>query len=78
MAFGTVWLNAITGTGNTKVNLGIEVLTIVLYVVYVTLVLHKWHLPITWAWASEWLYWTSTFGLAFAYMLSGRWKRKEI
>ncbi|HSR37931.1 MAG TPA: MATE family efflux transporter, partial [Phnomibacter sp.] len=37
MAFGTVWLNAITGTGNTKVNLGIEVLTIVLYVVYVTL-----------------------------------------
>lgn len=78
MSFGTVWLNAITGTGNTTVNLGIEVITIILYVVYVTLVLHRWHLPITWAWASEWLYWTSTFGLAFGYLLSGRWKRKEI
>lgn len=78
MSFGTVWLNAITGTGNTKVNLGIEVLTIVLYVGYVTLVLHTWHLPITWAWASEWLYWTSTFALAFTYMLSGRWRKKEI
>jgi putative MATE family efflux protein len=78
MSFGTVWLNAITGTGNTKVNLGIEIITIVLYLVYITLVLHKWHLPITWAWGSEWLYWISTFGLAFGYMLSGRWKKKEI
>jgi putative MATE family efflux protein len=78
MSWGTVWLNAITGTGNTRVNLGIEVFTIVLYVAYVTLVLHQWHLPITWAWGSEWLYWISTFGLAWGYMMSGKWRKKEI
>lgn len=78
MSFGTVWLNAITGTGNTTINLGIEIVTIILYVVYVTLVLHVWKLPITWGWGSEWIYWIGTFVMAFGYLMSGRWKKKEL
>jgi Na+-driven multidrug efflux pump len=35
MSFSTVWLNAVTGTGNTVVNLTIEAITIVLYCIYV-------------------------------------------
>src|SRR5690606_3843653 len=31
MSFGTIWLNAVTGTGNTTVNLMIELITIVIY-----------------------------------------------
>lgn len=78
MSFGTVWLNAVTGTGNTQVNLIIELITIVIYSVYVYLVLEYWNLPITWGWASEWVYWLSMFLMAVFYMRSGKWKKKNI
>ncbi len=78
MSFGTIWLNAVTGTGNTRVNLIIESITIVIYSIYVYLVLEYWNLPITWGWASEWVYWISMFSMAFIYMRSGKWKGKKI
>ena len=78
MSFSTVWLNAVTGTGNTIMNLTIETVTIILYVIYVYLVLVYWFMPITWGWGSEIVYWISMFSLACAYILSGRWKGKVI
>lgn len=78
MSFGSVWLNAVTGTGNTVVNLGIEIITLAIYCVYVYLVLEYWRLPITWGWGSEWVYWLSMFSMAFIYMRSGKWRGKAI
>jgi multidrug resistance protein, MATE family len=78
MSFSTVWLNAVTGTGNTVVNLTIELITIVIYSVYVYYTLEMTSLPIVWGWASEWVYWVSMFSMAFFYMKSGRWKNKVI
>jgi len=78
MSFSTVWLNAVTGTGNTRVNLGIEVITIVLYCIYVYLTLERWNLSIVVGWISEWLYWISLFLLSFTYMRSGAWRGKVI
>jgi len=78
MSFSTVWLNAVTGTGNTSVNLLIESITIVIYCLYVYLVLEYWNLPITWGWGSEWVYWMSMFSMAFYYMRSGKWKNRMI
>lgn len=77
MSFGTIWLNAVTGTGNTTVNLMIELITIVIYSIYVYVVLEYLRLPITWGWASEWVYWISMFSMAFLYMRSGRWKNRS-
>jgi putative MATE family efflux protein len=78
MSFGTIWLNAVTGTGNSRVNLLIELVTIVIYVAYVYLVLEYWNLSIGWGWGSEWVYWISMFSMAFVYMKSGKWKGKVI
>ncbi len=78
MSVGTIWLNAVTGTGNTVVNLTIELITIVIYSVYVYVVLEVYHLPITLGWASEWVYWLSMFLMAYFYMKSGHWKKKHI
>jgi MATE family multidrug resistance protein len=78
MSFGTIWLNSVTGTGNTSVNLFIELVTIVVYCVYVYVVLEVWNLPITWGWGSEWVYWLSMFSMAFFYMRSERWKNKKM
>jgi Na+-driven multidrug efflux pump len=78
MAFSTVWLNSVTGTGNTVVNLTIEGITIVLYSAYVYIVLEYLNLSITWGWVSEWVYWVSMFSMAYWYMKSGRWRGKTL
>ncbi len=78
MSFSTVWLNAVTGTGNTMINLIIELITIIIYSIYVYLVLERWNLPITWGWISEWVYWISMFSMAFFYIRSGKWRNKKI
>ena len=78
MSFSVVWLNAVTGTGNTLINLSIETVTITLYCIYVYVTLEYLNLPITWGWMSEWVYWMSMFTMAFFYLRSGKWKGKVI
>lgn len=75
-SFSVVWLNAVTGTGNTSVNLLIEIVTLFFYTAYVYFVLEIWNLSLAWAWVSEWVYWISMFSMSFVYMRSGRWKGK--
>ncbi|MDB5232235.1 MAG: family efflux transporter [Chitinophagaceae bacterium] len=77
MSFSTVWLNSVVGTGNSKWNLFTETVAIILYCVYNFFVLEYLRLPITYGWASEWIYWTVMFILSFWYMKSGRWKKIE-
>lgn len=78
MSVSVVWMNAVTGTGNSKMNLISEVSAITLYCLYVYIVLEKMHLPITWGWASEWIYWSTILIPSVWYMRSGRWKNKKI
>jgi multidrug resistance protein, MATE family len=78
MSVSVVWLNAVIGTGNTRISLIIEIVAIVAYSVYVYLVLEHWFLPITWGWASEWLYWFVLLAFSFYYIKKGNWKEKKI
>ena len=78
LSFSTVWLNAITGTGNSRVTFIIELSVIVLYCLFVYLVLEVFNLPIEYGWMSEWLYWLGLFTLSYYYMRSGKWKGKKI
>jgi Na+-driven multidrug efflux pump len=78
MSFSTVWLNAVTGTGNSRITFLIEVITIILYCIYIYVVLEKFFLSIAYGWMSEWLYWISLFVFSWLYMRSGKWKTKVI
>ncbi|MEO7530025.1 MAG: MATE family efflux transporter [Sediminibacterium sp.] len=78
MSISVVWMNAVTGTGNSKMNLMSEVAAITFYCIYVYIVLEKLNLPIVWGWASEWIYWTTIFVPSLWYIKSGRWKDKKI
>jgi Na+-driven multidrug efflux pump len=73
MSVSTICLNAVTGTGNTRTNLMIEIITIILYCIYIYTVMHIYNLPITWGWASEWLYWSSILVMSITYLISGKW-----
>jgi putative MATE family efflux protein len=74
LSIGTVWLNSVTGTGNSRITFLIEFIAITFYCFYVFIVLEVKKLPILWGWMSEVLYWTILFSLSFAYIRSGRWK----
>jgi len=78
LSVGTVWLNAVTGTGNTRVTFLVEISTLVFYCAYVFVVLEIKHLSILWGWLSEILYWTFLFSLSYFYMRSKRWKQTVI
>jgi Na+-driven multidrug efflux pump len=78
MSFSAIWLNAVTGTGNTRINLLIEFITITAYCIYVYLVLEVFQLSIVVGWMSEWLYWSFIFLLSYWYIKSGKWKGKKI
>src|SRR5436190_9539384 len=78
MSFSVVWMNAVTGTGNSRITFLIELITIVLYCLYVYVVLEKYNLSITIGWMSEWLYWLSIFFFSWLYIKSGKWKGKVI
>lgn len=78
MSFSTIWLNAVTGTGNTRVTFLIEASAIIFYCLYVYLVLETYKLSIMWGWMSEFLYWIVLFTLSYLYLQKGKWAEKKL
>ena len=78
LSVGTVWLNAVTGTGNSRITFLIELVAIFFYCIYVFIVLEIKHLPIIWGWISEVLYWLILFGGSYIYIRSNRWRSTVI
>jgi multidrug resistance protein, MATE family len=78
MSVANIWLNAVTGTGNSRMSFIIEVFAIIFYSCYVYYILELKHFSIAWAWMSEFLYWSIQLILAVWYMRSGRWKGLKV
>ena len=73
MSVSSIWLNAVTGTGNSRFTFLIELAAIICYCFYVYIVLEVKNLSIVWGWMSELLYWFILFSLSFAYIKSKKW-----
>ena len=78
ISIGTVWLNGVTGTGNSRVTFLVEIAAITFYCLYVFIVMEVQHLSILWGWWSEVLYWTILFSCSYYYMRSKKWQGKVI
>lgn len=78
MSVAVVWLNAVTGTGNSKMTFRIELAATIAYSIYVFLVLEVYGLSILWGWLSEVLYWCVLLVLSYLYMRGGRWRQIKI
>lgn len=77
MSIANVWLNGVTGTGKTQVNLLIEIVAICLYLVYTLYFMKVNYISLAMAWSNEFIYWTSIFLMAFWYLKCGNWKKKK-
>ena len=78
MSIATIWLNAVTGTGQSKINLAIEFVAIIIYVIYAYLTIEYFQLPITIGWMCEIIYWITLLVPSYWYIQSKRWKDKKI
>ncbi len=78
MSLATVVFNGVVGTGNTLVNLSIEISCVGSYLVYCYFIIRVRHSPLYLCWGSEFVYWIALLIAAGLYLRSGRWKGKEI
>ena len=78
MSIATVWLNAVTGTGQSKINLLIEFIAIIIYITYSYITIEYLQLPITIGWMCEIIYWISLLIPSYWYIKSMRWKGIKI
>jgi Na+-driven multidrug efflux pump len=76
MSIANIWLNGVTGTAKTRVNLFIEIIAITVYLVYTWYFIKLNYISLAMAWSNEVVYWFTIFIMSFIYLRSGRWKTK--
>jgi multidrug resistance protein, MATE family len=76
MSVANIWLNGVTGTGKTKVNLAIEIIAISIYLVYTFIFTKLHYTTLAMAWSNEMVYWTTIFIMSFIFFKSGKWKNE--
>ena len=76
MSIANIWLNGVTGTAKTRVNLMIEIVAITVYLLYTWYFIKLNYISLAMAWSNEVVYWSSIFIMSFIYLRSGRWKTK--
>jgi len=78
MALATVMFNGVLGSGNTVVNLAMEVSSVLIYLIYCYIFIQRMRSPLYICWISEAVYWTALISFSFFYLRSGRWRNKTI
>ena len=73
-----IYFQCVSGSGNTRTALLIEILSLIFYCTFVYTVVLQWRCSLTWAWTSETLYGFCLLLPSWAYMRWGRWHRKRI
>ncbi|MES2431336.1 MAG: MATE family efflux transporter [Bacteroidota bacterium] len=74
MSIANIWLNGVTGTGKTRMNLAIEIFAITAYLIYSWIFTKENYISLAMAWTNEIVYWGIVFLLSFAFLKSGKWK----
>ena len=73
-----VYFQAVSGTGNTRTALGLELSVLVIYVAYITFIILYLRLDVALCWTSEIVYATFIFLFCYYYMHKGNWMLKKI
>jgi MATE family multidrug resistance protein len=75
MSISVVALNAVTGTGDTTINLLAELAAIIIYCIYSYYVIEIKNYSLNIAWASEIIYWIIILAITYSYMRTGKWEK---
>ena len=78
MSVSCIFLNASTGTGNPNFNLKVECFAVICYLIYSSLAAKYFHLSLTYLWLNEFVYWSAILIIIYPFMLSNKWRNKQI
>lgn len=77
-SIGTVLFSSISGTGNTRSALKIEIISLLFYVTYMWFIIVYLRSSVALAWTTEHVYWLLLTIIPFFYLRKGKWKEKKI
>ncbi|MFH1000966.1 MAG: MATE family efflux transporter [Bacteroidota bacterium] len=77
-AIAFVVFSGVSGTANTKTALGIEVITLIVYLAFLYWVVILRNVDIAVAWTSEYIYMSGLAIFSYWYLLKGNWRLKKI
>jgi len=75
---GSVFFNAVSGTGNTKTALIFELFTLTFYLSYMWWIIIYLQSSVALCWTSEHIYWFFLMSFSFLYLKYGNWQSKKI
>lgn len=75
---GAIWFNAVSGTGNTRSALVIELTMLVFYVLYIWIAIFNMRVDVMYSWISEHIYWGTMFLFAYIYLKKANWQSKKL
>ncbi len=78
LASAFILFQGVSGTGNTLVSLMIETVVLALYLFVAWLLVFPFRFNLSQVWGVEYLYALSLLGVSLAYLLSNRWKGREV
>jgi multidrug resistance protein, MATE family len=76
MSIANIWLNGVTGTGKTTMNLIIEIIAIFFYLCYTWVFMKVNYISLELAWSNEIIYWTCIFLVSYLFLKKGKWKNE--
>jgi putative MATE family efflux protein len=75
---GTILFSSISGTGNTRVGLIFEIITIVFYLIAMYIIVIRNQSSVAACWTVEYIYWGMLMILSFFYLTRGKWQNQKI
>ena len=75
---GSVFFNAVSGTGNTRTALVFELFTLTFYLAYMWWIILHLRSSVALCWTSEHVYWFFLMGFSFFYLKFGKWQNKKL
>ncbi len=73
-----IYFSSVSGTGSTKMAFALEMLALVVYMTYITVLIFIMRVDVALAWTSEAVYGLTMFLLCWSYIKSGKWKNLQI
>jgi Na+-driven multidrug efflux pump len=75
---GQIYFQAVSGTGNTKTAFRLEMIALIAYMIYCTVIIGIMKLDVAVCWTAEHVYAVVLLLCSWIYMRSGRWKNRKI
>ncbi len=77
-AIGSIYFQAINGSGNTRYTFYVELISVVTYLIIAYLLIKVYQVELFWIWSVEYVYFITLGFLSFSYIRFFNWQKKEI